>query len=201
LKKILPLFSYLFHPIFIPVFGTLFYLFFTPNYFEIYQKYLLLLQVTILFIFIPITFYSLLKTLGRVDNIMLSDISQRKIPLLFQVFLIVIVIQKSITADKIPELFFFLSGGLISTILAFLFLFVKRKASIHMLGISALTMFVIGLSIHTQINFIYSIAFLVLINGLVASSRLEMKAHNNTELIIGFLIGSIPQVALWFFWL
>jgi hypothetical protein len=132
---------------------------------------------------------------------MLSDSTQRKIPLLFQAFLIIIVIQKSITIDRIPELFFFLYGGLISTVLAFLLLFAKRKASIHMLGISSLTSFVIGLSIHTQVNFIYCIAFLVLMNGIVASSRLEMKAHTTLELIIGFLIGSIPQVALWFFWL
>ena len=201
MKKILPLFSYLFHPIFIPVFGTLFYLFFTPNYFETYQKYLLLLQVIIIFIFIPISFYHLLKTLGRVDNIMLSNIAQRKIPLLFQAFLIIIVIQKSITVDRIPELFFFLYGGLISTVLALLLLFVKRKAIIHMLGISSLTSFVIGLSIHTQVNFIYCIAFLVLMNGIVASSRLEMKAHTTIELIIGFLIGALPQVGLWFFWL
>lgn len=132
---------------------------------------------------------------------MLSDSTQRKIPLLFQAFLIIIVIQKSITVDRIPELFFFLYGGLISTVLALLLLFVKRKASIHMLGISSLTSFVIGLSIHTQANFIYCIAFLVLMNGIVASSRLEMKAHTTLELIIGFLIGGIPQVALWFFWL
>ena len=127
------------------------------------------------------------------------DISQRKYRCSSSV-LIVIVIQKALLLTKYLN-YSSSNGGLISTILAFLFLFVKRKASIHMLGISALTVFIIGLSIHTQINFVYSIAFLVLINGLVASSRLEMKAHNNTELIIGFVIGSIPQVALWFFWL
>lgn len=162
---------------------------------------MIVLQIAILFIFIPITFYYLLKTLGKVDNIMLSEISQRKIPLLFQAFLIVIVIQKSITADRIPELFFFLFGGLISTILAFILLFFKTKASIHMIGISALTTFVIGLSIHNQVNCINTIASLVLMNGLIAASRIEMKAHNNKELFIGSLIGIFPQTALWFFWL
>lgn len=132
---------------------------------------------------------------------MLSEISQRKIPLLFQAFLIVIVIQKSITIDRIPELFFFFFGGLISTVLALILLFVKKKASIHMLGISSLTAFIIGLSIHHQINFINIIAFLVAMNGIIAASRLEMKAHNPKELSIGFLVGLCPQITLWVFWL
>jgi acid phosphatase family membrane protein YuiD len=45
------------------------------------------------------------------------------------------------------------------------------------------------------------IAFLVLMNGFVASSRLEMKAHTPKELVIGFLLGIIPQLLLLRFWL
>ncbi|KAB1156736.1 hypothetical protein F6464_05115 [Flavobacterium luteum] len=201
MKKILPLFSYLFHPIFIPLFGTIFYLFFIPNYFEFNQKYLLLIQILIITIFIPISFYYLLRTLGKVDSMMVSELSQRKIPLIIQAVLIVTLIQKSITIDRVPELFFFFFGGLISTLLTLIFLFGKIKASIHMIGISSLTAFVVGLSLHNQVNFIYYIAFLILMNGVIASSRLAMKAHTNIELGIGFLVGLIPQVALGFFWL
>jgi hypothetical protein len=38
-------------------------------------------------------------------------------------------------------------------------------------------------------------------NGVVASSRLEMKAHTPKELVIGFLLGVIPQLFLLHFWL
>lgn len=201
MKKILPLFSYLFHPIFIPLFGTTFYLFNTPNYFEFNQKYLILIQVLLITIFIPISFYYLLRTLGKVDSVMVSELSQRKIPLIIQAVLIVTLIQKSITIDRIPELFFFYFGGIISTLLTLIFLFGNVKASIHMIGISSLTAFVIGLSLHNQINFMYYIAFLFLMNGVIASSRLEMKAHTNIELGIGFFVGFIPQITLDFFWL
>lgn len=201
MKKILPLFSYLFHPIFTAVFGSIFYLFFAANYFELHQKYLILLQVTIISIFIPISFYYLLRTLGKVDSVMVSNLSQRKIPLIIQAILIVILIQKSITIDRIPELFFFFFGGLISTLLTLLFLFGKIKASIHMIGISSLTAFVVGLSVHNQMNFVYFIAFLILMNGIIAASRLEMKAHTHKELVIGFFIGLLPQLVLWYFWL
>ena len=95
-------------------------------------------------------------------------------------------------------MYFLFFGGLISTLLTLLFLFGKIKVSIHMIGISSLTGFVIGLSIQHQINFVYIISFLILMNGIVAASRLVMKAHTSKELVIGFFIGLLPQLCLWF---
>lgn len=70
-----------------------------------------------------------------------------------------------------------------------------------MMTISALTVFVIGLSVHTQIENINLILFSVMMNGFVAASRLEMKAHSNKELVIGFFLGIIPQFLLLQIWL
>lgn len=201
MKKVLSLFSYLFHPIFIPVFGTLFYFLYNENYLEEQQKYLILIQIILITILIPISFYYLLKTMGKVDSIMISELSQRKIPLLIQIVLFFLLIQRSITQERIPELHFFILGGLISAIIAYLLLFLKIKTSLHLLGTSSLTAFLIGLSFHNQINSINSIALLIFVNGLVASSRLVMKAHSVKELLIGFSLGLLPQLILWYFWL
>lgn len=201
MKKILPLFSYVLHPIFMPVFGTVFYLFGSENYFVIEQKYLILIQVSIIMLFIPMCIYYLLKTIGKVDSIMLSDVSQRRIPLAVQALLIAILIGKSITADVVPELHYFFLGGMISSCAALVLSLVKIKASLHTMGISALTVFVVGLSIHNQTNALYYISLLLLANGIVAASRLEMNAHNGKELAIGFVSGILPQVALWYLWL
>ena len=70
-----------------------------------------------------------------------------------------------------------------------------------MMGLSALTFFILGLSLHHHTSNTIIIILLVLMNGLVASSRLIMKAHTPKELIIGVLIGSIPQIILLFLWL
>jgi membrane-associated phospholipid phosphatase len=70
-----------------------------------------------------------------------------------------------------------------------------------MVAISALNFFVIGLSIHFQINIIYTIASLVLLTGIIASSRLYMRAHTQEELTVGYLCGVVPQLCLWYFWL
>lgn len=201
MRKILPLFSYVFHPVFIPVLGTLAYFFWGKNYFEPAQQVLILLQIVIITILIPIAFLYLLKTLGKVDSFMVSDLSQRKVPLVIQVVLMVILLRQSITIDRIPELFFFFAGGIVSALLTLMLLFAKIKASLHMMGISALTVFTIALSIYNQVNLINVIAILLLANGLVAASRLEMKAHTGTELVIGFFFGVLPQLLLLYCWL
>lgn len=162
---------------------------------------MLFLQIIIITFLLPIAFFYLLRTFGKIDNVMLSDISQRKIPLLLQIMLFAILIEKSITIDRFPTLYFFFAGGLISAILAFLLLFAKLKASIHMIGISSLTVFIFALSLNNEVNVILLLSFFVLINGLVASSRLEMNAHTNKELLIGFLCGILPQLALSYLWL
>ncbi len=201
LKKSLPFFSYLFHPIFIPLLGTGFYILFSDNYYVKEQYFLLLFQVVIITFFLPFAFFYLLRTFGKVDTIMLSDASQRKIPLLMQIALTFILISKSVTVDRFPELFFFFLGGIGSTMIAFALLFAKIKASIHMIAMSALSFFVIGMSIHYELNIIYTIAALFLTTGIVATSRLAMKAHSIEELLIGYVSGMLPQVVLWVIWL
>lgn len=201
MKKILPFFSYCFHPIFIPFLGTFFYVLLEEKYFTLPQYLILFLQIIIITLLLPIAFFYLLRTFGKIESAMLSDTSQRKIPLLLQIMLFAVLIEKSITIERFPSLYFFFVGGLLSTIFAFLLLYAKFKASIHMIGISALTVFIIGLSIHNQINTINTVIFFVMMNGLVASSRLVMEAHSNKELLVGFLCGAIPQSALLYFWL
>ncbi len=203
MKKILISISYIFHPIFIPIFACLFYFFVNENYvsYSKYEVYLILLQVVILTFMIPISFYYLLRSLDKIDSIMVSKLSQRKLPLIFQAVLLFVLINKGATENRIPELYYYFLAGLISTILAILFLFAKIKASLHMLGIGSLLFFVVGISIHTQTNFLISIGILTFLTGIVASSRLEMKAHDFKELSLGLLIGIIPQIVLWYFWL
>jgi hypothetical protein len=201
LKKILPIFSYVFHPVFIPFLGTLFYLLISENYFSFTQVLVLLLQIIIITLFLPVAFFFLLRTFGKIDDIMLSDISQRKIPLLLQIMLFSVLVTKTIKLDYFPELHYFFLAGIISSVLAFLLLFIKIKASIHLIGSSALTFFTIGLSYHFEVNIINTIIFIMVMNGFIASSRLEMKAHTLRELLVGFLVGALPQIGFLYYWL
>jgi hypothetical protein len=193
--------SYVFHPLFIPLMGMLAYLAISPIQFSETQVLYLCLQVSLLTIFIPLALYYWLKTLGKADSVMLSQRNQRKIPLFLSCILLYILTFKSITQSILPELHYFMLGGLLSNMLTFLYLFMKIKASIHQMGIAALTCFVMGLSMHYQVDLSYGIALLLFLNGLVASSRLAMQAHTYQELAIGLGLGALPQLALWWFWL
>lgn len=201
MKRYLPFFSYLFHPIFMPLLGTVFYVILDGPYFSTVQHIALFLQIIIITFLLPLAFFYLLKTYGKIDSIMVSNIAHRKIPLLLHIVLLTILITKSITLERFPTLYFYFLGGILSAAMTFVLLYAKIKASLHMVGMSSLTAFIIGLSLHNQINTIHLVTFFVLMNGLVASSRLVMKAHTNKELLIGFLCGLLPQLALFYFWL
>ncbi|MGE4347896.1 MAG: hypothetical protein AB7D46_10875 [Flavobacteriaceae bacterium] len=200
MKKFLPIFSYVFHPLFIPVMATLFYFYFGTNYFLFREIYIIIIQTVIVTVIIPILFFWLLYVLKKADSIMVADINQRKIPLLVQTLLFFYLIAKIIRIEYFHELYFCFLASIASTFLAFGLLFLRKKASLHLMGITGFLTFVILLSIHTQNNFVPFIAFLVFVCGAVASSRLFMKAHTPKELVLGSFIGILPQLAFAYFW-
>lgn len=197
----MPLFSYILHPIFISMYATLFYLYCKEDIFTNREKYYVLFQILIITILVPILFFMLLRSTGHVKSVMVPETSQRQIPLLLQCFLYILLVKRSIVIARYPELHFFFLGALFSTIIALILSFFKIKASLHMMAISGLALFVIGLNIHLKMQNPYWTALLVLLTGIVASSRLEMEAHTNKELIIGLLAGVFPQILFLYLWL
>ncbi len=201
MKKILPAFSYIFHPLFIPVYATLFYFFVTQNFFYKHEVYLVFIQVLILTVLLPISLYYLLNSLGLVKSKMLLDKKERKLPLALHALLLLILIEHSFSHVVIPELYYYFMGCMISDILALAFILFNYKASLHMMGLSAFTIFIISISSYYHIQFLSLVAFFIICMGFTASSRLQMKAHSAGELLLGTLFGILPQVGLWFIWL
>jgi hypothetical protein len=201
MQKFIAVFSYVFYPLFIPVYATLFYFLLAGNYFHNNEIYLIFIQVLILTILLPLSVFYLLRSLGHIKTAMLRDNRERIVPLGVYCLLLLMLIQYSFTGFRVPELYYFFLGLLLSNALAFILILTGHKASLHMMAISALTMFVISLSIYFHIRFIYIIAFFILSSGFVASARLQVKAHSPYELILGTLVGILPQVGLWFVWL
>ncbi|MGM0933731.1 MAG: hypothetical protein ACQEWD_09835 [Bacteroidota bacterium] len=193
--------SYIFHPIWMPLGGSLIYFLVTPRFFPSGVIQAKLLAIAILTIFIPIVFYFLLRNLGKVDSIFMRNAKERKWPLFFFVLLILMILKQILNVYNYPALYYYFTGILISGVVAYLFSAFRIKISLHMMGLAGLTMFLAGLSIHYRINLVYSILFLVLASGLTGSSRLYYKAHTPPELLLGFLAGFLPQLILWRFWL
>jgi len=201
MQKFIAIFSHVFYPLFIPVYATLFYFLLAGQYMYTQEIYLIFLQVFILTILLPVSVFYLLRSLGHIKTTMLREKRERIVPLGVYCLLLLMLIQYSFTGFRIPELYYFFLGLLLSNALAFILIIAGHKASLHMMAVSALTLFVISLSIYFHLRFIYIIAFFILSSGFVATSRLQVKAHSPYELILGTLVGIVPQVGLWFLWL
>lgn len=193
--------SYIFHPIWMPFAGSLFYFLITPRFFPLPLIKAKMLAIAITTLFIPIVFYFLLKNLGKAQSMFLGNVKERRWPLFFYNLLIGLNLYQILDPYNYPALYYFFVGILFSTLTAFLLSLVNLKISLHMIGLSGILMFLMALSIYYRINLIYSIAFVIAALGLTASSRLELKAHNWLELLLGTFIGFLPQIIVLNFWL
>ena len=173
----------------------------TPRLYELNFKIDVAITVSIFTIFIPILIFILLKRFGLIDSIFVKDVKQRKIPLYVYVLVLFLIVSKVITKSIFSELYDFFLASLIAAIVCLILVLFRVKASMHMMGISGLAMFLIVLSITYQINITFALSVLILMIGLVGTSRLFLKAHTFLELIIGFFIGWIPQLLVMYDWL
>ena len=192
--------SYIFHPIWMPFLGSLFYFFITPRFFPMPLVKAKLLAIAITTLFIPIVFYFLLKNLGKARSWFLSDVRERRWPLFFFVLLMGLNLYQILDPFNYPALYYFFVGILFSALSGFFLSLFRVKISLHMVGLSGLLMFVMAVSIYFRINLIFSIAFLIAALGLTATSRLIFKAHTLIEIILGFFIGLLPQIIVLRFW-
>ncbi len=193
--------SYLFHPVWMPFAGTLLYFLISPRFFPLPVVKAKILAIAIMTVFIPIVFYLMLKTLGKTTSHFLSDVRERKWPLLLSAFLDLLILKFVLDTFDYPELYYFFLGIFLSTLTALLLVFVKVKASLHMIGLGGIMAFLILLSFHFNLNLIFTISFLIAVTGLTATSRLHYKAHTSTELVLGILLGTVPQIAIALAWL
>ena len=192
--------SYIFHPLFIPIGGTILYFMITPySTLEIQSGNIL--PIFILTVIIPIIFFLILKNVGAINSIFLPTLRERKYPLYISCILLLMILYKVIPNNYVQELFYFFAGLLTATGAALILLFLKFKTSIHLLGMGSILMFMIGLSIHFEKNITLAISVFILMTGLVATSRLYLRAHNKAELLIGFLIGACSQLLILKYWL
>ncbi|MEL6975987.1 MAG: hypothetical protein AAGL29_11400 [Bacteroidota bacterium] len=201
MRHLLHLISYIFHPLFVPIGGTVMYFLITPKYSSLEIQSGNILPIFILTVIIPIIFFLILKNLGVIHSIFLPTLKERKYPLYIQAILLFLILYKVIPNNFVPELFYFFLGLLAATGATLLLLFLRIKTSIHLLGMGSILMFMIGLSIHFEINITLAISVFTLFTGLVATSRLYVKAHSKSELFIGLLLGIFSQLIILRYWL
>jgi len=201
INYILKSISFIFHPLIMPLLGVVFYFSKTPRFIPEDIKNAKLFSITILTIILPILLFYLLKTLNKVSSIHLKTTKERIIPLSIYCIILILIINRVLGQDEIIELYFFFVGILCSTLACLFLAILKVKASIHTIAAAGFFMFILAISIHFKKNINGTIALMSIILGAIATSRLHLKAHNNSELIIGFFIGFMPQLLMLNYWL
>ena len=199
MRLFIKLASYLLHPIFMPLIGTILYFLITPRFSPDSIAKAKIMAISILTIFIPIVFFFLLKNLKVIDSIHLKKVQERKIPLLFFCIILLTVNNFILQSYNQTELYFFFTCILYSNILALLLAYFKIKASLHLIGISGVVGFILLLSFIYQTNLLYIIAISIFSMGWIAASRLEANAHNAKEIAWGLFIGLIPYIGIFWF--
>jgi len=200
MKKLLALSSYVFHPLFVPVYATLFYFLVANTFFYDHEIYLAFIQVLILTVLLPLSIFYLLRSLGKMKSNH-PDAKERRIPIAIYSLLLLVLIKYSLSIVVIPELYYYFTGVLISAVITLALLLGGHSASLHTMAMTSFTVFIISISAYYHIKFLYLITFFVLCTGIVASSRLQSKKHTLSEVLLGGLLGVVPQVGLWFIWL
>jgi nitrate reductase NapE component len=188
--------SYLFHPVFIPLFATAFLVFIHPGYFAGFslqhknQVMLIVLLNTVLF---PLLSIGLLKALGFIQSIFLRTQRDRIIPYIacgIFYFWTYIVFRKQEAFDPIVASFMlgvFLasSAGLLANI--------YFKVSLHAIGMGGwLGLFIIISRTNTMLM-TWPLAVIIFITGLVCTSRLILTDHSQKEIYSGLAIGLVTQ--------
>ena len=201
MKVLLTIVAYLFHPILIPVGGTIAYFIITPKHTPIEVQGGNILPIFILTVIIPIVTYLILKNIGVVRTISMTTIKERKYPIAIQTILLLMILYKVIPNNYIVELYFYFAGLAGASLTCLMLLFFNVKASMHLAGIGGLLMYLITLSVHFEMNIIIAISLFICFAGLVASSRLYLKAHTKPELVIGLCIGLLSQLLTVKYWL
>lgn len=193
--------SYLFHPVLIPIAGTLAYFLITPRFSPPAFESANILPIFILTVVIPIISFLILKNIGMVSSISMPHIKERKYPYYISIALLLMIVYKVIPNNYTAELYYYFIGLIAATFTSLILLFLKFKSSMHLMGMGSLFMFLVSLSIHFETNITIALSLFILATGLVATSRLYLIAHQKSEIIIGFLIGVLSQLFTIKYWL
>jgi hypothetical protein len=194
--------SYIFHPLFVPVYVAAFLLVVAEPYFftssSPARKILEIIRFFILYSFFPLVTVLLCKALGFLQSIYLKTQKERIIPYIacnvYYFFMAYVLRHQSEYAPEVVQfamaIFIASSAGLIANI--------YMKVSMHAISMGILLMFMGILAPLQPVNYTLYVSIAVLIAGLVCTARLIVSDHTPKEIYVGLIIGIASQLlAVW----
>lgn len=189
--------SYLFHPVLFSTIATFLYFIILPSHISKESKRAIISIVFISTYIIPIVLIFFLKRFKLIENYYLRSISERKFPLLFMILLFTLLGKLLLETKIVNLLAFSFFGCALALLLIYLLFFARIKASLHTMGIAGLIGLICVLSHLYKQNYLPIIITLFMLFGIIATSRLKLKAHTHLEVYLGFCIGLVSQLVLY----
>lgn len=193
--------SLVFHPLVIPLAGSIAYFSVSPEYHADGEMLSVLIPITILTLLIPVVSLIILDNLGALQGNFLKQPLENHAMLLLGIGMGSLVLIRILGDGYYIPLYFFFSGIIGGYTAALLAMFLQAPSSLHMLGLGSLLMFLVSLSIHFETNITFAIGLCTLACGIMATARLYRSSVRPATLIIGFLLGLITQLLTLKFWL
>lgn len=198
MRNSLKIFSYLLHPILIPCMAIGCYFYISEGFFTVFEIGLSLFHGLLLTILLPICIYFMLRSMRMMhSSIMIEKREERKVPVFMNIVLLAIMVFFIWDHNRVYDVKHFFISYMISHIIIFGTLLLNKKYSIHIMCFSSFFLFIIKSSISYHLSIVIPLALLIFLFGALLSSRLAIKAHTYTELILGSLIGMLPYLILW----
>lgn len=193
--------SFVFHPLFIPVYISWFLIFMNPLFPAINagDKWILLLRFVVMYTVFPLVTVLLAKALGFVSSVYLKTQKDRIIPYIvcgIYYFWMWYVLKSQ---PEFPRYFVMLSLAIF--IASFLGLIVNSfmKVSMHTISAGVMITFILALAFLTDVNYGFYIGIAFLLAGAISTARLINNDHYPVEVYAGLVLGIVAQLAACFF--
>ncbi|MEJ7770222.1 MAG: hypothetical protein WKF89_20555 [Chitinophagaceae bacterium] len=202
LRLIANLFSFIFHPLFIPGYIAGFLIFVHPYAFSGFDsrlKMLRFISVVLLTAFFPAFVVFLLRRLGLIQNIYLKTQKERIIPYVSSMFFFFWIFHVSRNLSDSPRFFILLLLGVFISSIAALMANIYFKVSMHAIAMGAMVTFFEMMAMQGNFSMGIYLSASVLIAGLVCTSRLIVSDHHPFEVYAGLFLGILSQALAVFF--
>ncbi|MFY7670324.1 hypothetical protein ACOSP6_04495 [Tenacibaculum sp. MEBiC06402] len=181
--------STILHPIVMPTIGLLLYFYLYPYQVDIREQLYFLSIVFLGTYILPIFILIFLKLTRRINSVNLPSIRERKMPLLIMMCVFLVLARYFSYFRNSQDLAYLFYGTLLGLICIYLIFFTGVKTSIHLLSIGSAVGYFIVFQLLYDTSVLPLIIILILLSGLLASSRLYLKAHTPKEVYLGFILG------------
>ncbi|HVZ96587.1 MAG TPA: hypothetical protein VG847_06915 [Chitinophagaceae bacterium] len=191
-------FSYVFHPLFIPLIAAWYLAFIHEGYFigiSQHDKVFILLRVAANTILFPGATILLLKSVGFIKSIFLKSRRERIVPFVAAnifYFWMYLVFHNQ---PEVPSVLTAFILGIFLASSAGFFANIYYKISMHALGMGALCGLVLVIIYSNSVYPVFPAAMVIfLLTGLVSTSRLMISDHTPFDIYTGIIFGIICQV-------